>query len=235
MAPDYDSPPLQLRQLIDRFADNIDAYRAGHYNETQVRREFIDPFFTLLGWDVDNRQGYAEQYKDVVHEDAIKVGGVTKAPDYCFRIGSLRKFFVEAKKPSVNVRDDVASAFQVRRYAWSAKLPLSILTDFEEFAVYDCRKKPEKHDAASTGRVMLFSYRDYEKRWRDIAAVFAREAILRGSFDKFAESTRDKRGTAEVDKAFLAEIEEWRDALARNLALSIYMMDQERSGGRDRQ
>jgi len=219
MAPDYDSPPLQLRQLIERFADNLDAYRAGRYNETQVRREFIDPFFTLLGWDVDNRQGYAEQYKDVVHEDAIKVGGVTKAPDYCFRIGSLRKFFVEAKKPSVNVRDDVAAAFQVRRYAWSAKLPLSILTDFEEFAVYDCRKKPEKHDAASTGRIMMFSYRDYEKRWRDIASVFAREAILRGSFDKFAESTRDKRGTAEVDKAFLAEIEEWRDALARNLAL----------------
>jgi hypothetical protein len=30
----------------------------------------------------------------------------------------------------------------VERYAWSAKLPLSVLTDFEEFAVYDCRIKP---------------------------------------------------------------------------------------------
>ena len=30
---------------------------------------------------------------------------------------------------------------------------------------------------------------------------------------------RRKRGTAEVDKAFLDEIERWRDALARNIAL----------------
>ena len=50
-----------------------------------------------------------------------------------------RKFFVEAKKTSVNIKDDISPAFQLRRYAWSAKLPLSILTDFEEFAVYDCR------------------------------------------------------------------------------------------------
>ena len=95
--------------------------------------------FKALGWDVDNEYGDAEAYKDVVHEDAIKVGGATKAPDYCFRIGGTRKFFLEAKKPSVNIKDDIAAAFQLRRYAWSAKLPLSILSDFEEFAVYDCR------------------------------------------------------------------------------------------------
>ncbi|MFA4964407.1 MAG: N-6 DNA methylase, partial [Thermoleophilia bacterium] len=36
---------------------------------------------------------------------------------------------------------------------------------------------------------------------------------------RYADSTKAKKGTAEVDKAFLAEIELWRDALARNLAL----------------
>jgi len=81
-----------------------------------------------------NRGGAPEAYKDVVHEDAIKVGGAHKAPDYGFRIGGQRKFFVEAKKPSVNLMDDPLPAFQLRRYAWSARLPLSILTDFEEFA-----------------------------------------------------------------------------------------------------
>src|SRR3989304_7772548 len=83
-----------------------------------------------------------DAYKDVIHEDAIKIGGYTKAPDYCFRIGGTRKFFVEAKKPAVDIRQDASPAFQLRRYAWSAQLPLSILTDFEEFAVYDCRIKP---------------------------------------------------------------------------------------------
>ncbi|CCF84425.1 Eco57I restriction-modification methylase domain-containing protein [Nitrolancea hollandica] len=205
--------------LVERFTRNRDDYRSGRYNETQLRREFLDPFFEALGWDVNNRQGYAEAYKDVIHEDAIKIGGYTKAPDYCFRIGGTRKFFVEAKKPSVNLRFDTSPAFQLRRYAWSAKLPLSILTDFEEFAVYDCRIRPVQTDKASTARILYVPYTDYAEHWDEIAKVFSREAILKGSFDAYAESSKAKRGTAEVDAAFLKEIESWRESLARNLAL----------------
>jgi hypothetical protein len=91
--------PDKVAQLVEVFERNIDALKSGTYNETQVRREFIDPLFEALGWDVSNKSGYAQAYKDVIHEDAIKVGGFTKAPDYCFRIGGTRKFFLEAKKP----------------------------------------------------------------------------------------------------------------------------------------
>ena len=211
--------PPEVATLVDRFGDHIEAYKSGAYNETQVRREFIDPMFTALGWDVDNRQGHAEAYKDVIHEDAIKVGGSTKAPDYCFRIGGVRKFFVEAKKPSRSVKDDPGPAYQLRRYAWTNKLPLSIVTDFEEFAVYDCRIKPSPDDKPSTARVLYVTYDEYADQWGDIASIFAKDAILKGSFDKYAESNKRKRGTAEVDAAFLQEIEEWRDQLARNIAL----------------
>ena len=89
----------------------------------------------------------------MIHEDSLEVEGAAKAPDYAFRIGGMRKFFVEAKKPAVNIEYDIYPAFQLRRYAWSAKLPLSILTDFEEFAVYESRSKPDKSDSAATGRV----------------------------------------------------------------------------------
>ena len=211
--------PAKLIDLVDRFERNLDAYRAGQYNETQVRREFIDPFLKLLGWDVDNEKGYAEAYKEVVHEDAIRVGRSTKAPDYSLRIGGQRKLFVEAKKPSVNLKEEIAPAFQVRRYAWSAKLPLSILTDFEEFAVYDCRPKPNKNDPASHSRIMYLTFRDYAARWDELAALFSPEAIRRGSFDRYVQSSKAKRGTAAVDDAFLAEINEWRNELARNIAL----------------
>jgi type I restriction-modification system DNA methylase subunit len=209
----------EISALVERFERNREAYLSGDYNETQLRREFIDPFFAALGWDVDNKQGYAEAYKDVVHEDAIKIGGATKAPDYCFRVGGARKFFVEAKKPSVNLKDDVNPAFQLRRYAWSAKLPLSILTDFEEFAVYDCRQKPALSDKPAAGRTLYLRYTDYEKQWEEISSIFSKEAVLKGSFDKYAETNKAKRGTAEVDAAFLKEIETWRDLLARNIAL----------------
>lgn len=211
--------PAMIHDLADRFDQNIEAYRSHDYNETQVRHEFIDPLFIALGWDVNNEKGYAEAYKDVVHEDAIKAGGATKAPDYCFRIGGTRKFFVEAKRPAISIKEDGDPAYQLRRYAWSAKLPLSILTDFEEFAVYDCRVKPAKTDKASAARVLYLTCSEYVERWDEIASIFSREAVLRGSFDRYAESTKLKKGTAEVDAAFLKEIEYWRDLLARNIAL----------------
>ncbi len=211
--------PDRIKILTETFDNNLESYKKGIYNETQVRREFIDPFFEELGWDVANKQGYAETYKDVIHEDAIKVGGVTKAPDYCFRIGGARKFFLEAKKPSINIQEDIHPAYQLRRYGWSAKLPLSILTDFEELAVYDCRVKPTKTDKVSHSRILYLKYTDYVSRWEEIASIFSRDAILRGSFDKYVESKKGKKGTTAVDTAFLHEIENWRGLLARNIAL----------------
>ena len=126
--------PKQIGELIAKFDQNLHSYQSQAYNETEVRLEFINPFFETLGWDVTNKAGYAEAYKDVVHEDAIKIGGATKAPDYSFRIAGTRKFFREAKKPSVTIKDDTSPAYQLRRFAWSAKLPLSILTNFETLA-----------------------------------------------------------------------------------------------------
>src|SRR6266567_1035300 len=89
----------------------------------------------------------------------------------------------------------------------------------EAFAVYDCRVEPRLDDKASVARILYLNFHEYVSRWDDIAKIFEREAILKGSFDKFAESTKAKRGTAEVDDAFLSEIERWRADLARNLAL----------------
>lgn len=71
--------PTKILELVERFDRNLDAYKEGRYNETQIRREFIDPLFEELGWDIANKQGYAEAYKDVVHEETIKVGQATKA------------------------------------------------------------------------------------------------------------------------------------------------------------
>ena len=211
--------PKEVVELVERFRQNFEAYKSGSYNETPLRREYLDPFFEILGWDVSNKRGYADAYKDVIHEDTVKVDGATKAPDYGFCIGGTRKFFLEAKQPSVNIKGDIHPAYQLRRYAWSAKLPLSILSDFEEFAVYDCRIKPVKTDRAATARTLYFNYAEYEDRWDEIASIFSRESVLKGSFDKYAESTKAKKGTAEVDDAFLKEIESWRNMLALNLAL----------------
>ncbi len=213
------SVPDIILDLVQRFASHREDYLSPAYNEAQVRREFIDPLFKALGWDIYNEQGFAEPWKQVIHEDAIRSGGSTKAPDYCFRLGGRRLFFLEAKKPSTNILDDPTPAYQLRRYGWTAGLPLSILTNFEHLVIYDTRVQPSAADKASTARILTLHYTELPARWDELAFLFSPEAIQKGAFDKFAESARVKHGTAAVDDAFLAEMEEWRKELATNLAL----------------
>ncbi len=79
--------------------------------------------------------------------------------------------------------------------------------------------RPVKTDSPATARTIYMTFEEYPERWEEIEAIFSREAVWKGSFDKYADSTKRKRGTAEVDTAFLDEIEDWRNKLARNLAL----------------
>jgi predicted type IV restriction endonuclease len=71
--------PHRIIELVETFDRNIETYHSPQYNETQLRREFIDPFFEELGWDVSNKLGYAQAYKEVIHEDAVKVGTASVA------------------------------------------------------------------------------------------------------------------------------------------------------------
>ena len=50
----------KIEELVIRFTEQIDSYKKSDYNETQTRRDFIDPFFKALGWDVDNENGNAD-------------------------------------------------------------------------------------------------------------------------------------------------------------------------------
>ena len=97
--------PESVRQLVKRFEENIDSYRSSRYNETQLRREFLDLLFEELGWDVLNKAGYAKAYKDVIHEDALEVKGATKARHE--KIVSLMERMLELhKSPSARTPGD---------------------------------------------------------------------------------------------------------------------------------
>jgi adenine-specific DNA-methyltransferase len=218
----------RIADLVTRFEDQFASYKNSDYNETQTRRDFIDPFFKALGWDIDNEEGYAEAYREVIHEDKVKVSGATKAPDYSFRlVGGKRLFFVEAKKPSVSVKDDIQPAYQIRRYGWSAKHPISIITDFEEFAIYDCTKKPKPEDKPSVARIKYINYQDYIKEFDFIWETFSKEQVLKGSFDKFIQSDTHKKGTTSVDKDFLESLDRWRTYLAVNISWNNKNLDED--------
>ena len=207
-----------ITKLCRYFTTNRQAFLAPGLKEAHIRQSLIDPLFEALGWDVGNKSMTAPQYREVIPEDSLDVEGQQRAPDYTFRVGSLPKFYAEAKKCGVNIGADPASAFQLRRYGWSAKLALSILTDFEELAVYDCTMRPRPSEKASHARIQYFHFEEYPDRWRELWDVFSRDAVWSGAYDQYAASKR-KHGTSEVDEEFLKEMEGWRLALAGNIAL----------------
>ena len=213
--------PEAIQKLVEKYTFHRDAYLRGQekFNEQQLRQDFLDPLFHALGWDVNNDKGHSEAYREVMLGEPFRVRGKTQYFDYTFRIGNQRKFIVEAKKPSVKIKEDNEAALQVRQYAWNTKLQLSILTNFEEFAIYDCTIKPENSDAANKGRIEYFTYNELPAKWEYLESIFAQESILRGSFDKYALSNKGKKGTAGVDDDILIEIESWRDDLAKNIAI----------------
>ncbi|MBU4308163.1 MAG: type IV restriction endonuclease, partial [Acidobacteria bacterium] len=168
MSKTFDQGREEIAKLCKYFATNRQAFFAPGVKEAHVRQSLIDPFFEALGWDMRNTAMVAPQYREVVTEDSLEIEGQQKAPDYTFRVGTLPKFYTEAKKCGININADPGPAYQLRRYGWSAKVPLSILTDFEELGVYDCSQRPRPVDKASYGRIQYFRSEEYPDRWREL-------------------------------------------------------------------
>ena len=120
----------ELQRLITQYQRNANTYRnSKEYNEQDCRDEFISPLLECLGWDVHNKNGVAPQYKEVVVE---KYSNEKERPDYTLTLNGVSKMFVEAKKPAVDIKVEIAPAIQTRSYGWNAKHKLSVLTNFED-------------------------------------------------------------------------------------------------------
>ena len=211
--------PEAVAGLVARFRANRAQYLAADYNEANVRVEFIDPLLESLGWDVQNKSEAAEQYKPVKVEDSLRIAGKASAPDYSLRIGGARKILVEAKKPGVNLKQNADAALQLRRYAWSAQAPAGILTNFAEFAVYDCTERPKAGQTAGYARIRLFAFEEFEERWEWMLSHLSPDAIQRGKLDKLVADIGARRGAEKVGDAFLKQMENFRVVLAREIAL----------------
>ena len=143
----------EVERLVELYERNRGEYakRSSRYNESDTRADFVDPFFAALGWDVANTRGQSRRLREVVRETQVAGSEHTKRPDYEFKLGPERKFFVEVKKPGVDVANSPAAAFQVRRYGWSADLAISVVTNFEFLAIYDTTIEPQQVKSLPTG------------------------------------------------------------------------------------
>ena len=65
-----------LQNKVDLYSANLEQYKQKSYNETQVRVDFVNFFFQLLGWDVLNENGLPQHLREVTHE------AIANNPDY---------------------------------------------------------------------------------------------------------------------------------------------------------
>lgn len=203
---------MTIKDLVQKYHSNRDTYLKTDYNETQLRTDFLDPLFEMLGWDIKNNQGKPTNEREVLVEEALRgdANTNTKKPDYTFRLFSERKFFLEAKKPSVKVDSDPEPAKQVRRYGFTAKLKISVLSNFEYLAIYDCSKKVEPNDSAIKSRIKTYHYSEYEKAFDEIQKQLSHEVVYSGEFDETWKEIEGQLKLSSVDDLFLKQINEWR-------------------------
>ena len=201
--------PESVYRLVEKF----ERHKPG--SETEVRVQFVDELFKALGWDMRDKRQVRHEPRVIIQEAGLER---SKRPDYSFHIGNPPDFFVETKMPHVNLERNPIPAFQLRRYGWSGNAPVSVLTDFEEFSVYDCRIQPLRSDPAKKARLRYFQYGEYIEQWDELEQRFSRDAVAGGALREWVEGERI-RGFFSVDQAFLREMENWRETLAQEIAL----------------
>ena len=219
---------VALRELVTKYAQNRSEYLKPSYNETALRIEFLNPLFTLLGWDVDNERGLSIYAREVIHESTVVVDDedpahATKKPDYAFRVGGETQFFLEAKKPSVNISENRSPAFQARRYGWNGNHPIVVLSNFEHLSIYDCGFRPRPEDSAAFARIAHLRYDELEDNFDYLISLISKDAVQAGSLQEFrpSESTQHEP----FDAFFLSQIRDWRAALARDIAQNNTVKD----------
>lgn len=217
----------QLHTLVQKYEQERAYYRTARFNETMLRSEFLDPLFELLGWDIKNLAGKTTSEREVLLEEPLKADASsnTKKPDYTFRLFGERKFFLEAKKPCVNIDSDDAPAKQVRRYGYSAGLKISVLSNFEDLYIYDTSYAVEDSDTRTKALISSYHYTEYEERFDELLQKLGRTSVYSGEFDVVWQDIEPNVAHKSVDGLFLKQINEWRLLLGKQVLSLVPDLD----------
>ena len=110
----------KVKLLVEDFKKNSARYMQVDYNEHNTRVDFINPFFEALGWDVSHKE-QRDPYSQEVYAEKTEIEGRV---DYSFYLApdfSNPVLFVEAKKPSVEIHNEL-HYLQTIKYSWNASL-----------------------------------------------------------------------------------------------------------------
>jgi hypothetical protein len=184
-AASFESFEKELNRLVGIFERGLAEFRSSGYVEAQLRDDFLSPFFRALGWDLENSAGLIQTKREAEIESRTEIGGRQKRADYLFRTDGHNRFVCEAKKPAEMLH--AGCAFQAKRYAWNKDLPLSILSNFEEFKIYIVGGKPHT-DEPLAGLWKSWHFRQLPIIAQEIWNLLARDRVAAGSIDQLLET-----------------------------------------------
>lgn len=217
-----DGSRQELRALVERFRRHEAFYTrsSSNYNEHSCRDEFINPFLKLLGWDVENEQGLPPQYREVIAENP---SSESEFPDYTLTFAGTPKFFLEAKKPSVNINALKGPAEQTRRYGWNKGHLIAALSNFESLILYDATVMPLHDDEPYVACYRSWHCSEYEQNFDEIYALLSKESVYSGHFEIYFSGELQGPDAAKhsakrrVNEVFLQQVNRWRLSIAQAL------------------
>ncbi|MDY2956747.1 MAG: DNA methyltransferase [Lachnospiraceae bacterium] len=206
----------ELRDLIAKYQQYKIDKKSVELSEEETR-SWINRLLEIFGWDVLNTQ-QIKQEKIVDEEQKTKLAEIDSThtkPDYSLVNGNTVKAYLDAKKIDVDIFKSKDAAFQVRSYGWSADLPCSFLTNFEQFVIFDCRFAPKKSDPATTGAIQI-SMDEYIGQFEQLENHLNRVLVYHNNLKKLYDTTNIE-GTHTVDELFNELLTDFRLQLANNM------------------
>lgn len=210
----------QLAQLVHRYQGFKENGRLDLSSEETIRT-WINELLSIFDWNVmDTSQILQEKVLSTQERERLgEISSTSTRPDYTFKIGNQKLTFLDAKATSVNIATSNSSAFQIKSYGWSILAPCTFLTNFEEFAIYDCTYIPHQGQQANLGRTYL-RIDEYVENFEVLEAHLLRSNILNGTLDRLYSDTLKNVSSVQKlspDLVFAKQLSAFRLSLAKNI------------------
>lgn len=147
------APGLGVATLLPKLRERMrERSAAGADPEAWVCGELLEPLLACLGWASDERRW--------LREDDLRQTPGTKGPDYTLWDGAERWMYLEVRRFDAPLTKATQAVYQLRRYAWSAGLRWCVLTNFDEWRVYDGGATPGERDKIDHGLLAAWRLED---------------------------------------------------------------------------
>lgn len=212
---DKNESKKKLSELIELYNNKI-GINGSDLSEEMVR-SWINEFLSVFGWDVkDSDFVLQEKILDKTSGTRLKeINSKHKKPDYTLTLLKNKKAFLDAKKTSVDIFSDKEVAFQIRSYGWSAKVPCSFVTNFEQFVIYDCRFLPDINQSAKYGTIQL-KIDEYINNFDLLYDYLFIGNVLNGNLERIYDGISIE-GKSTLDEEFNKELSKFRLDLANEI------------------